>query len=118
MFLLFLTGPETIEKLEYRFKRNKKDVGAIEDVYDGELYKKHSCPGGFLSEPHNISFLGNTDGVALIRSNGYGVWPVYLTINEIPPTERCVFCTYLFQTTATLILWDVWLVPDQMRTLP
>ena len=43
-----------IEKLEYRFKRNKEDVGAIEDVYDGELYKKHSCPGGFLSEPHNI----------------------------------------------------------------
>ncbi|XP_068727677.1 uncharacterized protein [Montipora capricornis] len=83
-----LSRPEMIEKLEYRFKRNKEDVGAIEDVYDGELYKKHSCPGGFLSEPHNISFLGNTDGVALIRSNGYGVWPVYLTINEIPPTER------------------------------
>ena len=84
-----------IEKLEYRFKRNKEDVGAIEDVYDGELYKKHSCPGDFLSEPHNISLLGNTDGVALIRSNGYGVWPVYLTINEIPPTERCAFCIYI-----------------------
>ena len=84
-----------IEKLEYRFKRNKEDVGAIEDVYDGELYKKHSCPGGFLSEPHNMSFLRNTDGVALIRSNGYGVWPVYLTINGIPPTERCVFWTYI-----------------------
>lgn len=79
-----------IEKLQYRFRRTKVNPDAIEDVYDGELYKKHACPGGFLSDPHSISFLGNTDGVTLIRSNGYGVWPVYLTINEIPPLERCV----------------------------
>ena len=80
-----------IKKLQYRFSRTKIDAGAIEDVYDGELYKKHFCPGGFLSNQHNISFLGNTDGVALIRSNGYGVWPVYLVVNEIPPSERCVY---------------------------
>lgn len=55
-----------IKKLQYRFSRTKIDPGAIEDVYDGELYKKHFCPGGFLSNQHNISFLGNTDGVALI----------------------------------------------------
>ena len=71
------------------------DPDAIEDVYDGELYKKHACPGGFLSNQHNISFLGNTDGVALIRSNGYGVWPVYLVVNEIPPSERCVYSFFL-----------------------
>jgi len=40
------------------------DSGAVEDVYDGKLYKKYSSPGGFLSDPHNISFLGNTAGVA------------------------------------------------------
>ena len=92
MFLLPLPiGKDMIEKLQYRFRRTKKGLDAIEDVYDGELYRKHSCPGGFLSEPHNISFLGNTDGVALIRSNGYGVWPVYLVINEIPPHQRCVY---------------------------
>lgn len=85
-----------IKKLQYRFSRTKIDPGAIEDVYDGELYKKHSCPGGFLSNQHNISFLGNTDGVALIRSNGYGVWPVYLVVNEIPPSERCVYLFFIF----------------------
>lgn len=95
LLCFYYSGPEMIKKLEYRFRRTKKDPDAIEDVYDGELYKKHACPGGFLSKPHNISFLGNTDGVALIRSNGYGVWPVYLTINEIPPTERCVFWAYM-----------------------
>ena len=77
-----------IEKLQYRFTRVKVDPEAIEDVYDGQLYKEHSSPGGFLCDPDNISFLGNTDGVALIKSTSYGVWPVYLIVNEIPPTER------------------------------
>jgi hypothetical protein len=77
-----------IEKLQYRFKRKKACGDAIEDVYDGRLYKELSGPGGFLSHPHNISFLGNTDGVALIRSTGCGVWPVYLVINELPPWQR------------------------------
>lgn len=87
-----------IEKLQHRFRRQKADPGAIEDVYDGDLYKKHTCPGGFSSNPHSISFLGNTDGVTLIRSNGYGVWPVYLVINEIPPLERCVLFTFVKNT--------------------
>lgn len=77
-----------MEKLQYRFRWTKINEDAIEDVYDGELYRKHACSGGFLSDPHHISFLGNTDGVVLIRSNGYGVWPVYLVINEIPPLQR------------------------------
>lgn len=89
-FSPFPTGKNMIEKLQYRFRRTKLNENAIEDVYDGELYKQHASPGGFLSDPHNISFLGNTDGVALIRSNGYGVWPVYLVINEIPPHQRYV----------------------------
>ena len=80
-----------VDKLQYRFRRSKIEADALEDVYDGELYRKHSCRGGFLSDPHNISFLGNTDGVGLIRSNGYGVWPVYLVTNEIPPLQRCVY---------------------------
>ena len=79
-----------IEKLQYRYKRTKVDHDVIEDVYDEEPHKKHDCLGGFLSYPHNISFLGNTNGVALIWSNGYRVCFVYLMVNEIPPTERCV----------------------------
>lgn len=77
-----------MQKLQYRFIRTKKGKSTIEDVYDGKLYRKFSRPGGFLSHPHNISFLGNTDGVSLIRSTGWGVWPVYLVINELPPHYR------------------------------
>lgn len=72
----FLTGPEMIEKLQYGFRLVKVDPEAIRGVYDGQLCKKYSSPGGFLSDPNNISFLGNTDGVALIKSTSYGVWPI------------------------------------------
>lgn len=48
------TGPEMIEKLQYRFRRNKVDPDAIEDVYDGELYKEHASPGGFVSSVQHI----------------------------------------------------------------
>ena len=41
-----------------------------------------------ISNPSNISFLGNTDGVALIKSTGWSVWPVYLVVNELPPLSR------------------------------
>ena len=89
-FNIILIGPEMIEKFQYRFQRTKINPDATEDVYNGELNKRHSCSGGFLSDPHNISFLGNTDGVTLIKSNGYGVWPVCFTINDISPLERMV----------------------------
>lgn len=66
----------------------KRDETAIEDVYDGRLYQKFSAENGFLSSPDNISLLGNTDGVALVRSSRAGVWPIYYVINELPPRER------------------------------
>ena len=68
------------------------DSGAIEDAYDGKLYKKCSSPSRFLSDPHKISFLGNTGGVALTKSTNYGVWPFYLIFNGILPSERFVKC--------------------------
>lgn len=83
-----LSRPGQLEKLKYRFKRETTDGSSIKDVYDGNLYKMFSGPGGFLTSATNISLLGNTDGVALIRSSSYGVWPVFLVINELPPLQR------------------------------
>ena len=38
----------------------KRDDSNIEDVYDGALYQREFKPGGFLSEPYNISVKLNT----------------------------------------------------------
>ena len=63
----------------------------ISDIYDGEEYLKLCEPGGFLcpyTNPVNISFTLNTDGVPLFSSSQTGIWPVYLVINELPPHAR------------------------------
>ena len=74
--------------LTYRFQRVKRAESNIEDVYDGHLYQREFAPGGFLSEPYNISVKLNTDGVAIFRSSQFGVWPLFLLVNELPPAMR------------------------------
>ena len=44
-----------------------------------------SGPGGFLARATKTSLIGNTDDVVLIHSSSYGVWPVFLVINELSP---------------------------------
>ena len=44
-----------IEKLQYRFRRHKADPGAIEDVYDGELYKRQETRVPYLPIQQNVS---------------------------------------------------------------
>lgn len=68
------------------------DFEVIEDVYDGKLYKKYFSFGGFLLNLYNIFFLGNIDGVVFIKLISYGVWFVYLIVNEIFLFERFVKC--------------------------
>ena len=76
-----------MEDIQYRHKRVKKDPEAIEDVYDGLLYKQ-CVESGFLDSPTNITMQFNTDGVALWNSSKYSLWPVFLRINELPPVLR------------------------------
>ena len=94
LFLLFNSDNNFLEKLNYRFNRTKSCPEAIEDIYDGELYQMLFKEGSFLYDPNNLSFLANTDGVAIVRSSGASVWPVYLTINELLPLERYINVFY------------------------
>ena len=55
------------------------------DVYDGKEYRKHSH---FLCHPENISLVMNTDGVAIFKSSKRSLWPIWLTINELPVALR------------------------------
>eukprot|EP00058_Branchiostoma_floridae_P026321 XP_002611812.1 hypothetical protein BRAFLDRAFT_103034 [Branchiostoma floridae] len=61
-------------------QRKKKNQSAIEDITDGSIYTSNQQ----LQDKHNISFLMNTDGIKVFRSSNYGLWPVYLAINELP----------------------------------
>ena len=84
-----LRQPGFYNQLQHRFLRTKRHQSDIEDVYDGQLYTALMKPGQFLANPHNISFQLNTDGVQLFYSSKYGMWPIYLKINELPAKIRC-----------------------------
>lgn len=78
-----LESPGCSELIKNRFKL-PSDGTYFRDVYDGLAYKKKDL----LSNPNNISLTMNTDGVALFRSSSKSLWPIWLVINELPPTER------------------------------
>jgi hypothetical protein len=69
--------------IQHRFRR-KKNLHLYEDIYDGNLYRRHFDNNGILSDPHNLSFTFNTDGAPVFKSSNVSVWPIYLIINELP----------------------------------
>ena len=87
-YFVFLMGQEFVNGLKHRFHRRKQAEGNIDDVYDGKLYKARFQHGGFLSQQFNMSFKVNSDGVAVFNSSKFGVWPLFLSINELPPHLR------------------------------
>ena len=72
-----------VNGLKHRFQHVKIAANNIEDVYDSA-----HAHGGILAEPYNISVKLNTDGVAIFRSSQFGVWPLFLLVNELPPLMR------------------------------
>lgn len=76
-----------LKKGKEQIKRTATNT--IHDIYHGLDYKNFIHPGGFLSQPYNISFTINTDGVNKYLSSTAGhLWPIYLMINELPKEHR------------------------------
>ena len=74
-------------------EKQTSSTSTLTDVFDGSEYSQVARPGGFLyptTNPANISFTINTDGVSLFKSSKTEIWPLFLVINELPPSERYV----------------------------
>lgn len=78
-----------LEKIRsHRFEHYEKNTSKnMCDVYDGLNYKK-AFDWGFLSDPNTVSFSINTDGVQIFKSATVSMWPVFMTMNELPMSER------------------------------
>lgn len=81
-------NPEDQQHLDYRTKRMKINEDAIEDIFDGLLYKSLSKPGQILHSKWNFSYTFNTDGTELTVFDNTAGWPVYIVLNELPPALR------------------------------
>ena len=51
-----------VNTLQERFNRKKTIPDGLEDIFDGELYKKYSNDNNLLGNPYNYSYTFNTDG--------------------------------------------------------
>ena len=58
------------------------------DIYDGVVYRESSDLLSLSSQHFNISFTLNYDGAPKFKSSNTKIWPVQLSINELPPLAR------------------------------
>ncbi|KAK3920984.1 Replication protein 1a [Frankliniella fusca] len=73
--------------MKYRFDR-QYFPGVYSDIYDGAMYQKYVVNDGILSSPYNLSYTFFTDGIKYGQSSVKTIWPIYLSINELPYEER------------------------------
>ena len=60
----------------------------IHDLRNGEALKPLTQEGGFLTYPEHLGLSLSTDGVPVFKSSASSLWPVYLTIANLPPNIR------------------------------
>jgi len=81
----FFSQPGFYNNLKGRFTDTK---GCYEDIYDIKLYQELFRNERPLSNSDNISFCFNTDGAPVFKSSKISLWPIFLTINELPYKVR------------------------------
>lgn len=96
-----LERPGISQKIHIQLEK-PADHQDISDITTGSEYFKLRSEGNFLDPKfsNNITMSWNTDGIPLFKSSSVSLWPVYLTINELPPKERLL--------KKNIIIWGVW----------
>ncbi|XP_037269065.2 uncharacterized protein LOC142818140 isoform X1 [Rhipicephalus microplus] len=85
----------------YKSLNEKKDTenASVSDVTDGAFYltqrKKLGC------QKDDITLTVSADGSPVFKSTNYSIWPVHLTVNELPPHRRWsnIICALLWYGT-------------------
>lgn len=73
---------------DYVVKERIPEENYIQDVYDGNEYRKfvNSLPE---KDKHcYVTSVLNTDGAPIYKSSKYSIWPIFLKLNELPAQER------------------------------
>lgn len=65
------------------------DNGEImKDLYDGLVYKKFVGSLDFSNGQRYLSFCACTDGTPLFKTASLSIWPIFVSVNELPPRLR------------------------------
>jgi len=85
----FLSLPNIAEQLKYphiRVKRNL-DNGTLQDIFDGAVYKR-LVREKIVDPKVDFTYIMNTDGVKILGGSKSSAYPLYIRINELPPSLR------------------------------
>lgn len=63
------------KKIQGEVDKRSLPTQTINDITQGEMYRKLCAPGGILFKNSNLTTIFNTDGVALYKSSRIEVWP-------------------------------------------
>ena len=85
-FFISLNYTDNWEKLHQPLKR--RNHGLKKDVWDGTILQDLSTPGQFFNSKNNLALSLNTDGVPLYKSSSWSLWPVFLSILNLPASIR------------------------------
>ena len=91
-----------------KLSRNEESrrTAHVSDIVNGSAYKEISRMG-YSQSQWNLTLTLNTDVVSIFNTSRTGsLWPVYLTVNELPPKLRFVLCSCLYVYNV-LILIDI-----------
>ena len=72
------------DKLATRCARRRSQPD-MQDVTSENIYQNLVASDPFYSSSWNVTLTLNTDGITVFKSSTESLWPVYLTVNELPP---------------------------------
>lgn len=62
--------------------------GVYRDIYDGKVYKQYVACLPAEDKQSYATMIFNTDGASVFKSSTYSLWPIQLTLNELPFRTR------------------------------
>ena len=89
MNILFVTDdPGFIGKLTDSCQRVDSSEPSLRDIFDGQLYLEKKNEQRRNGADIQLSLTLSTDGVRLFKSSSLSMWPLWIRINDLPPSIR------------------------------
>lgn len=85
-FSVLFDNMQTFQDSEHYRKEYKEIDGVIQDIYDGDSYKK--CCKPITEKEGGYSLKLSTDGVSPFNNGQTQLWPLYAVVNELAKLKR------------------------------
>ncbi|XP_059367669.1 uncharacterized protein LOC132106067 [Carassius carassius] len=94
-FMIYLPLSSSLKDVLESLKKNSQQLinkaewewdDTIRDIFDGDVMREHIQ--NKTTGPWDLTLLWNCDGIPVFESSQCSLWPIQVTINELPPAMR------------------------------